>query len=107
MKTFLRKNLSKNNSWKVNMLPAVARLCHTLGHATACQGVQAWKWGVQRLILEGKTWGGPGFQLESNWEPNEMKDNLGWWGRKGVGNTLRKVSVRAAVIFANDSVGKG
>jgi hypothetical protein len=36
-----------------------------------------------------------------------MKDNLGWWGRKGVGNTLRKVSVRAAVIFANDSVGKG
>jgi hypothetical protein len=50
---------------------------------------------------------GPGFLLESNWEPNEVKDNLGWWGRKGGGNTLRKVSVRAAVIFAKDSVGKG
>ncbi len=36
-----------------------------------------------------------------------MKDNLGWWGRKAGGNTLRKVWVRAAVIFAKDSVGKG
>ncbi len=35
-----------------------------------------------------------------------MKDNLGWWGRKGGGNTLRKSSVRAAVIFAKDSVGR-
>jgi len=36
-----------------------------------------------------------------------VKDNLGWWGRKAGGNTLRKVSARAAVIFAKDSVGKG
>jgi hypothetical protein len=45
--------------------------------------------------------------LKANWEPNEVKENLGWWVRKGGGNTLRKVSVRAAVIFAKDSVGKG
>ncbi len=35
-----------------------------------------------------------------------MKDNFGWWGRKGGGNSSRKVLVRAAVIFAKDSIGR-
>ncbi len=35
-----------------------------------------------------------------------MKDNFGWRGRKGGGNSLRKVLVRAAVIFAKDSIGR-
>ncbi len=46
------------------------------------------------------------FLLENNYEPNKVKDNLGWWGRKGGGNTLRKLLVRAGVIFAKDSVGR-
>jgi hypothetical protein len=35
-----------------------------------------------------------------------VKDNFGWWGRKGGGNSLRKVFVRAAVIFAKGSIGR-